>query len=321
MYLLGTDEAGYGPNLGPLVVSTTLWRIPDDLAVKDLYRCLKSAVCASRVEKQDLRRVPIADSKQLYSAGDSWEQLELGLLTSLRVCGKPAATWREVWSSLSPQATESLALEHWSGEFDMPTPHAADAARIEKLVERLIAAKSKCGIELRAVASRAVFPREFNALVDKFDNKSSTLSHVTLELVREILESAPLDEPIVVHCDKHGGRNTYAGLLQHFFPEHFVEVHAEGREKSVYRFGPRERRVEFRFVAKGDSFLPAALASMACKYLRELAMHAFNLFWQRHVPNLKPTAGYPDDARRFRKEIATAQAKLGITDDCLWRNR
>ena len=29
-YLIGTDEAGYGPNLGPLVISTTAWRLPDD---------------------------------------------------------------------------------------------------------------------------------------------------------------------------------------------------------------------------------------------------------------------------------------------------
>jgi hypothetical protein len=126
---------------------------------------------------------------------------------------------------------------------------------------------------------------------------------------------------VVVHCDKHGGRNAYAGILQHFFPDDFIEVHCEGRAKSVYKFGPQKRRVEFRFVAKGDNFLPAALASMACKYLRELAMHAFNHFWARHVPGVKPTAGYPDDAKRFKAEIAVAQAKLGIEDELLWRKR
>ena len=28
-YLIGTDEAGYGPNLGPLVISATVWQVPD----------------------------------------------------------------------------------------------------------------------------------------------------------------------------------------------------------------------------------------------------------------------------------------------------
>jgi ribonuclease HII len=320
MYLIGTDEAGYGPNLGPLVVSTTVWQIPDEHREGDLYRVLKGAVKAGPCEKKG-RCVPIADSKKLYSSGDSWEQLELGLLSAMATCGQRADTWRSVWSSLSPAAVERLDAEPWNEAFDMPTPHAADVLRIEKFVEKLMKASHKTGIRLESIASRPVFPREFNALVDELDNKSTALSHVTLELVRDALERTSPDQHVVVHCDKHGGRNCYAGLLQHFFPGHFIEVHSEGRAKSVYRFGPPERRVEFRFVAKGDNFLPAALASMACKYLRELAMHAFNLFWQRHVPGVKATAGYPDDARRFKCDIAAAQEKLGITDEVLWRKR
>ena len=45
--------------------------------------------------------------------------------------------------------------------------------------------------------------------------------------------------------------------------------------------------------------MPAALASMTSKYLRELAMRAFNEFWCGRVHDLAPTAGYPRDARRF----------------------
>ena len=61
--------------------------------------------------------------------------------------------------------------------------------------------------------------------------------------------------------------------------------------------------VEFRFQPKGERHLPTALASMTAKYLRELAMRPFNAFWQRHVPGLAPTAGYPSDSRRFWNEI------------------
>jgi len=43
---------------------------------------------------------------------------------------------------------------------------------------------------------------------------------------------------------------------------------------------------------------------MTAKYLRETAMRAFNAFWAERVPGLRPTAGYPGDARRFREEIA-----------------
>jgi hypothetical protein len=50
-------------------------------------------------------------------------------------------------------------------------------------------------------------------------------------------------------------------------------------------------------------------------------MAAFNAFWLRHQPALRPTAGYPGDARRFKNEIAELQTTLGISDRQLWRNR
>ena len=60
---------------------------------------------------------------------------------------------------------------------------------------------------------------------------------------------------------------------------------------------------------------------MASKYLRELAMRAFNEFWCGRVPELAPTAGYPQDAKRFMSAIQTAKTELGIDDGLLWRDR
>jgi hypothetical protein len=39
------------------------------------------------------------------------------------------------------------------------------------------------------------------------------------------------------------------------------------------------------------------------------------------VPGLRPTAGYPQDAVRFKREIEACQQRLGIADRSLWRNR
>jgi hypothetical protein len=129
------------------------------------------------------------------------------------------------------------------------------------------------------------------------------------------------DGPIAVVCDKHGGRNRYAALLAERFPEWLIEVHGEGRQRSEYRFGPPQRRVAFSFQVGAEACLPAALASMASKYLRELAMRALNDYWCGRVANLQPTAGYPQDARRYRAAIAAIQAELQIDDHILWRNR
>lgn len=58
---------------------------------------------------------------------------------------------------------------------------------------------------------------------------------------------------------------------------------------------------------------------MAAKYLRELAMHAFNQHWLERLPELQPTAGYPGDSRRFKSDIAAVQQSLGIDDRIVWR--
>ena len=52
-----------------------------------------------------------------------------------------------------------------------------------------------------------------------------------------------------------------------------------------------------------------------------VAMQALNAFWRRRVPGLQRTAGYPADARRFKADIASAQAALGIDDRTLVRAR
>jgi hypothetical protein len=60
---------------------------------------------------------------------------------------------------------------------------------------------------------------------------------------------------------------------------------------------------------------------MTSKYMRELAMRPFNRFWCNQLPELRPTAGYPRDARRFKTAIGPLQQELGIADHVLWRER
>jgi len=222
-------------------------------------------------------------------------------------------------STLTPLHSPLSTLP-WYADYDTPIPFDADPAETESLARTLSEGFAGAGVRLVEFRSRAVFPPEFNDLVEHYGTKGAALSHTTLELVAALV--GPLEEgPIFVVCDKHGGRNRYLQLLSDHFPEWLIEIHGESRARSVYRFGPAERRVEVRFQTKAESQLPAALASMASKYLRELAMRALNDFWCRRVDGLRPTAGYPQDAKRFKADIAAAQAELGINDRMLWRIR
>jgi hypothetical protein len=42
---------------------------------------------------------------------------------------------------------------------------------------------------------------------------------------------------------------------------------------------------------------------MVAKLTRELAMHRFNRYWCARCPELKPTAGYNTDARRWLHDM------------------
>lgn len=321
-YLIGTDEAGYGPNLGPLVISATVWEVPDDVQNEGLFDHLCHAVAPSPDRTLGLPdpRVIMADSKTLYASGKGLRRLELGLWAALESLGHRPRTWREVWHALAPEAVEGLDAIPWYAEFAAGAPMdcwPVDLAAAATVFRDGLAA---AGVRLAAVRSRVIFAEEFNAMVDRDGSKGVVLSNATLALAARMIEPLP-SASIRVVCDKHGGRNRYAPVLGDHFPDHFIEIHGEGRERSVYRLGPAERRIEFCFRTRAESCLAAALASMASKYLREMAMHAFNDFWRQRVPDLQPTAGYPEDAKRFRADIAETQRRLKIHDRVLWRNR
>ena len=314
-YLVATDEAGYGPNLGPLVISASVWEVPDGVGSGDLYRLLEPAV-APRPDGR--RRVAMADSKILYSSGKGLALLERGLWAAWGLLGLRPRTCAEVWDVLADGSIQARRMAASEDCEAMPLPRDADLAEYETLQPILRQTMAAAGVRLLGLRSRAIFPDEFNRTIAKCGSKGLALSRWTLGLVERTIR--PLRTAAVsILCDKHGGRDRYLPLLMECFEGEMIVFRAEGRLQSIYRFGPPQCPVEFCFQAKAESHLPAALASMASKYLRELAMHALNAFWTARLPGLRPTAGYPQDALRFKAEIAATQRLLKIDDQILWR--
>jgi hypothetical protein len=321
-YLIGTDEAGYGPNLGPLVISATVWQAPDDVGPEDLYDCLAGwiAIRPRDVDGDAGPCVAMADSKSLYTSGGGLHHLQHGLLAALGLLNHRPQTWREVWRALSPESLDRMSSIPWCDKYDVSMSPLSDWHTISMTIERLQKGFDAAGVRLLAVRSRAVFEEEFNELVERHGSKGAALSHETLALAARMMESLASGRLSVVF-EKNGGRNCYGPLLATYFPEHFIEIRGEGRHRSTYRFGPEERRIEVCFRTKAETTLPAALASMASKYLRELAMQALNEFWSDRVPGIRPTAGYPVDAKRFRRDIGETVEKLNIPEHVWWRVR
>lgn len=318
-YLIGTDEAGYAPNLGPMVVSASVWRIDEPASETDLYKRLKSVICKSP-RSSSAGRLAIADSKLIYTPSGGLKLLERGVLAALALVNHCPCDWLDVWQLLDPDSLAYLPNLPWHVDYDLRLPLAAEADDVVRLVPKLREALDRSGVRLLALRSRAVFPDQFNQSTLEYGTKAEALSKVTLALVAEVLDLCA-GEPVLAVCDKHGARNQYGRLLQQQFPDVLVEVHGESVSESIYRWGTGETRIDVRFRVGAESFLPTALASMASKYLRELAMRAFNDFWCGRVRDLAPTAGYPRDARRFMTAIQGVQAELGIANAVMWRDR
>ncbi len=320
-YLIGTDEAGYGPNLGPLVITATVWHVSDTSIESDLYQSLGLKTSTTDSAEPSTARLEFGDSKQLYKPGGTLAKLERGVLASIFCLPRSRpATWREVLHFCDIDSLPQVDELPWYRKYDRPVPVAISTDEAEKVTHQLKSALGQAQIRLVDIRSKILFPARYNEHVERCDSKGVALSEWTLQLVRQAIESVN-QESVFVRCDKHGGRNRYAGVLQHIFSDQLVQVVHESREDSAYCWGQADDHVEIRFTAKGERFLPAALASMVSKYLREVAMAAFNSFWIQRLPGLQPTAGYPVDARRFLNEISDQKKKLGVSDSSIWRQR
>jgi len=318
VFVLGTDEAGYGPNLGPLCIAASAWHVPNDCPSDGLYDRLAAVIAAQL--KDGCPKLKIADSKVLYKAGGTLEMLERGVLVALACLDRLPRRWRDVWAALDVDSVGQIDGLPWHDGFDEPLPLHATHEELRAAAQAVLAGCNNVFVRIVELQSAILFPAAFNQAVKGCDNKAEVLSLTTLRLARRVLQTLPAGRA-VVFCDKHGGRTYYAALLQHIFPDELVIVRLETANLAVYDVKHEGRQIEFRFQPKGERHLPTALASMTAKYLRELAMRPFNAFWQRHLPELKPTAGYPTDAERFYSAIQPVRRKLKIAPDVVWRKR
>ncbi|HTI51598.1 MAG TPA: hypothetical protein VL475_11625 [Planctomycetaceae bacterium] len=330
--LIGMDEAGYGPNLGPLVVSVVAWEIPGDVRQVDLWQEFDGII--SPEPSADGAHLQIADSKVVYTPARGLAALETGVLGACslwrRSAGESPAveiprTFRRLRELVTAQTLGDGAAEPWCAESDIEIPHAtADSedrckGHHSPLVEKWETRCRERGIRLRSMRSDVVSPEQFNERTRRHDSKGQALTEISMRVLAQVWQEVNADgkEPALIIADKHGGRNRYHDFLPLVFGDRFIRCRAEGADSSRYQVGP----AEIRFETKSERHLPVALASMMSKYLRELSMVLFNRFWTTRLPGLKPTAGYPLDARRYREEIAAVQRELGIADDILWRER
>ncbi len=283
MLVVGVDENGLGPRLGPLVVTAVTVEAADEKAAK---------VALGRPGRAFATR--INDSKKLVSykeraLGEAWARV-LGAAVKA-----PVTTPSDLVLALS------LDPEKWlrdpcpkeGGHADQcfgcegETFEAGDelVGQVRSDLTRL----EKRGLRIASVRVALVCTRRLNSAA----NAGTTRFRVDLNAMeRLVLEARTLAAgDLVAICGKVGGYNTYPDA----FGPLSGRLHAivcEGRAKSEYSLPGLGR---LAFVRDADArHLVVCLASLVGKYVRDLLTARVVRHHKRTLPHLPMVSGYHD---------------------------
>lgn len=303
MILAGVDEAGLGPTLGPLVTASFALRCPDDWTPASPWTVLSEAFCRRPGETPP--PLPVCDSKLLYPRpGLACLEQAVGVFCHL-IHGSPEP---------QPVACTPDRDAPLHPCYDGPPPafptmcERESIPEIARQVGRILQA---AGVTLVHLEVRLLYEPAFNQRLDAGLNKNQLILEQTGLHLAALAERFAQTEPLHIVVDKQGGRNAYAAYLASLFPDFWPQETESGRESSRYRLNAGRKAIAIDFQAKADreSFATAA-ASMAAKCIREQAVSRLNSWFCKRYPDLNPTAGYPQDAKRWLSEVGTKQKDL-----------
>ncbi|MFV8748915.1 hypothetical protein ACNOYE_00030 [Nannocystaceae bacterium ST9] len=333
---IGLDEAGLGPTLGPLVIGGLATRERESGGHDELRRRLAAVIAEPPCRDG---RLEVGDSKAIHQGTRKLERLErTALATIVWLYGElpthVGALFDRVLVREFEQPEDRRAP--WWRALDERLPLVGERDDLLAAGERLREAGEREGVEplwYRAdLIDAARVNRELDDEHQRVDGTKNTWStHAVLRMAA--LARRELASPrTIVACDMAGGRRSYDGALRRAFAlppasgevglfdaasagsspgssPGSITVLGEAREASRYRLDLPGGPVELAFLVGGDRLDPRiSWGSILAKYLRELLMRPFNRHFAARVPGLRPTAGYPEDARRF---IADVEARLG----------
>jgi len=318
MLVVGIDEAGYGPTLGPLVVAASLWRIRTDRVKDDLWRHLDA--CVRRPPNHDDAHLTVGDSKAVFHRKKGISTLERPVLAFASAAGLPCETLTQFLHALDPDFVDAHAIP-WYRELSRTLPIERSLSRFAAVAGRLRGVMDAAEVRCCGLTARVVTEDRFNARVASTRNKAAVLIEQILRLIVRAAEHAG-DGDLLVRVDRLGGRANYRALLHDAFPDRHLHEVEVSETVSRYRLADARSDWFVEFSVQADSrHLPVALASMTAKYVREALMGCFNEYWRTWLPDLKPTAGYYTDARRFLSEIEPVLERSRVPRDAFVRSR
>lgn len=304
MIVVGIDENGLGPILGPLVTTAVSFQL-------SRYNPARHASVG--------RVLGIDDSKATAGFGQMAQAEGLALALVERLAGRPIDDLTTLFecllldspASLQEPCPSSAKPQCWSVPVALPCFGGdVEAGRV------MLRGLEKRGLEPVHVRSALACTGSLNTRL----RAGQSRVEVDLELMeRLVLDArAQLAEPVRAICGMVGGIRNYPARMRHFPRSGLTPLKAALGTLAYDVDGVGHVRFEIDADAR---HLPVALASMVGKYVRELWMARQNRFYRSHDDSFADVSGYHDPVtRRFIEASATLRVSLGIADACFIRH-
>jgi len=305
MLVMGVDENGLGPRLGPLVATSLTLETP---------RYARSVLCQRGLG------LGLTDSKETGGFGRMGftESVALALLGA-SPGGAPESAdglLDRVFPDVQPRLKSrcpdaSTAEQCWGVDLGLPA-FGGDPGFGRDLLERLV---GRSRLRLVDVQSRIACAGVLNAKSVSGQNKLA----VDLELFEDLIASVQRRHgaPLLVVCGMIGGIRDYASRFGRFDSARVRQLASRGGQRRYAVEGVGEVRFEVDADAR---HLPVALASIVGKYVREVCMRRIGEFYRRGDPELRLASGYHDPiTTRFIRATELPRRRLGIAPTCFRR--
>lgn len=258
--VVGIDENGYGPLIGPLIITGIKITTPFD----SIYSVSRHILQFSKM---------IDDSKKVFKRSlKSYQRGESIALSIIYKAGYTPKTFHSLIELISKNTPSHLP------DFPLPVWNDKDNFHLLNLLDD--------AIKLDKIYLEIISAEEFNLLIERFKNKAF-IDFLGFKRVREALKAE------IFMMGKIGGTKFYTNFFK--LTKENTKVLTEEHTISYYKSDD----TELYFILNGDEiYLPLMLASIIGKYIRELFMKAicekFDLF------SLIPYAsGYKHDKKTY----------------------